>query len=374
MTVIQDTATRTYGPYARLAPIPRDLEGVTAEWLGGLLANRYPGLCIETMETVDLHNSHTTNLRVAVTYNDAGKAAGLPEHLCLKANWSGQIINNNTDICELEARFYYEAGSMPPLPAARCYYADWDGDGSGQGVVVLEDLGDAGGRFGHSTDLLGIEGVARALEDLAKLHGAWWGDERLGQLAWLPRSMDTPVDTDQIALMRPYVDANLKSGIYNDVLPPWIVEDHSRLDRVYAKLNKWAREQPGPFCLVHGDSHMGNTYIYPDGHRIWFDWQLCRVGHGMRDVNYFMIASLTIEERRAADRQLLDHYRQALIATGVRDVPDRDVMWDHFRRWPVYGIQAWLQVEEWWGQNGRPPTERFSAAIIDYDSAGLLGA
>src|SRR3546814_7904132 len=69
---------------------------------------------------------HTTNLRVAVEYNAVGKAAGLPAHLCLKANWSELTINNNTDICELEARFYHESANMPALPAARCYYAHWD--------------------------------------------------------------------------------------------------------------------------------------------------------------------------------------------------------------------------------------------------------
>src|SRR3546814_6725291 len=79
---------------------------------------------------------------------------------------SSDLINNNTDICELEARFYHESANMPALPAARCYYADWDGDGSGQGVVVLEDLADAGGKFGHSTDVIGIDGVAKALEGL----------------------------------------------------------------------------------------------------------------------------------------------------------------------------------------------------------------
>src|SRR3546814_14219961 len=82
------------------------------------------------------------------------------------------------------------------------------------------------------------------------------------------------------------------------------------------------------------------SYIYPDGHRIWFDWQLCRVGHGLRDVCYFMVAALTVDERRQADRRLLDHYRDALLATGAEGVPDRETMWDHFRRWPVYGIQA----------------------------------
>src|SRR3546814_14439181 len=102
----------------------------------------------------------------------------MPAHLFLKANWSKLTINNNTDICELEARFYHESANMPALPAARCSYADWDGDGSGQGVVVLEDLADAGGKFGHSTDVIGIDGVANALEGLATLHGAWWGQAR----------------------------------------------------------------------------------------------------------------------------------------------------------------------------------------------------
>src|SRR3546814_16305315 len=58
--IVQNTARAgSYGPYGRDVPIPRQLEDVTAEWLGGLMANRYPGLVIEAMETVDLNNSHT---------------------------------------------------------------------------------------------------------------------------------------------------------------------------------------------------------------------------------------------------------------------------------------------------------------------------
>src|SRR3546814_11486782 len=43
--IVQNTARAgSYGPYGRDVPIPRHLEDVTAEWLGGLMANRYPGL------------------------------------------------------------------------------------------------------------------------------------------------------------------------------------------------------------------------------------------------------------------------------------------------------------------------------------------
>src|SRR3546814_20266020 len=79
---------------------------------------------------------------------------------------------NYGDICALEARFYhYLAGEMK-VPTATCYYADWDDDGRGQGLIVLEDLIAHGGTFGHSTQHPGIDGVAIALEGLAKLHGS----------------------------------------------------------------------------------------------------------------------------------------------------------------------------------------------------------
>ena len=48
------------------------------------------------------------------------------------------------------------------VPAPQCYYADWD-PGVGQGLIVLEDLVDRGGKFGHSTQHAGVDGVATAL-------------------------------------------------------------------------------------------------------------------------------------------------------------------------------------------------------------------
>jgi hypothetical protein len=362
--------SKTYGPYARSQPLPRNLEDVTPAWFSALLANAYPGVRVETMERVDLRNSHTTKLRVAVAYNEAGRAAGLPNHLCLKANWSNGF--NSGDICELEARFYHALGSAASLPTAKCYYADWDGDGSGQGVAVLEDLIDSGGVFQHSTTLLGVDGVAKALEALAGLHGAYWNDDRLTEQTWLPRSMGTPIDTDQINFMRPYIEANFKRDVVLRLLPERIVADHALLERTYTGLKTWVTQQPGPFCLVHGDSHMGNTYVYPDGRRIWLDWQLCRVGHGYRDVTYFMTAALAVDERRASERALLKHYRDALVSTGAEGVPDLDAIFEHYRRWPIYGLQAWLQIEDWWGQDGFPAIERVSRAIEDLDTLRLL--
>jgi aminoglycoside phosphotransferase (APT) family kinase protein len=124
--------------------------------------------------------------------------------------------------------------------------------------------------------------------------------------------------------------------------------------------------------IVHGDSHQGNSYLRPDGTRIRIDWQLVRKGRPWRDLTYFMVGALTIEERRASERQLLKHYREALVATGAQDVASDEDIWDSYRHWPIYGCQAWLANMDEWGQTGYPMNERFFTALQDLDTVRLL--
>ena len=115
-------------PYpARTAPLPHGRFTPDAAWLGSLLANKYPGVVAQSLEVVQLFDSHTTKLRVAVDWNAAGRAAGLPRNLCIKSNWSGMF--DDVDIHAL-ARFYHFLTNKLTANTATCYYADWDDDGS----------------------------------------------------------------------------------------------------------------------------------------------------------------------------------------------------------------------------------------------------
>ena len=179
-------------PYpGRTEKLPEALEQVNAAWLTRLLQNRYPGLVVENMEVVKVINTHTTKLRLALDLNQAGRDAGIPKNVCIKANWSGKF--RNVDISELEARFYYFVRDSLGIPSPVCYYADWDPE-DGQGLVVMEDLALQDGEFGQSLQHTGVDGVARALEQLARLHGAWWASPKLDEQTWLPTSMQTPVE------------------------------------------------------------------------------------------------------------------------------------------------------------------------------------
>lgn len=360
-------------PYpARLGSLPRHLSEVTREWLVALLQHRYPGIDIASMQVVDIKNGHTTKLRLALQYNEVGRTAGLSPLVCLKSNWSEGFESG--DICELEARFYHFMQGHLSVPVARSFYADWDGDGSGRGIVMMEDLASTPGEFGHSSHHLGVDGVARGLESLAALHGALWGHPLLDAQRWLQTSMDTPVDTEQPLRMYNYIALNLAKPAYQAILPRWIYDTPELLVQGFDELRDFELAQPGPRCLVHGDSHQGNSFLRATGERVWYDWQLVRRGLPWRDLTYFMLGALTVEERRASAFELITHYREALLSTGAQDVPDQDAAWAHFRRWPIYGMQAWLGNVDAWGQGGLNMVERFSAAAEDLETVKLLTA
>jgi hypothetical protein len=115
--------------------------------------------------------------------------------------------------------------------------------------------------------------------------------------------------------------------------------------------------------------------VRPSGVRGWHDWQLVRKGRPWRDITYFMLGSLTLEERRAEAGRLIKHYREALKATGAEGVLDQDAAWEQFRRWPVYGMQSWLaNVDAWAQANGAHITERFWRAAEEFDTIKLLTA
>jgi hypothetical protein len=358
-------------PYpGRRELLPRSREDVTAAWLTRTLQNKYPGAVIESMELIQLFDSHTTKMRIAVTLNEEARAAGLPERLCLKSNWSGMF--HNVDICALEARFYhYLAGSLK-VPTARCYYADWDADDSGEGLIVLEDLADRGGKFGHSTQHAGVEAVARALTGLAKMHGSLWDDPILEQHRWLQTSMCTPVDYDQVRIMWHWIEENLQDRNFRAIAPKHYLDEPRRVERALDRLVEFERAFQAPYCLILGDCHQGNTYLLPDGERLWLDWQLVRRGRPWRDLTYFMIGSLTVQERRQNERDLIAHYREQLLAEGATNVIGTEEIWEQYRRWVMYGIQAWVANMDSWGQNGLPMNERFFMAAEDLATWKLL--
>ena len=67
------------------------------------------------------------------------------------------------------------------------------------------------------------------------------------------------------------------------------------------------------------------------------DFQTVRLGPPGLDVAYFVGASLSTEDRRAGDEDLIKGYHEKLLAAGVEDF-DFDACWQSYREGALYGV------------------------------------
>ena len=70
--------------------------------------------------------------------------------------------------------------------------------------------------------------------------------------------------------------------------------------------------QKEPGTLLHGDPHIGNTYVLPDDEVGFLDWQVLRRGSFSLDLGYFLQGAVEIEDRRRCESDLIDEYQSAL--------------------------------------------------------------
>ena len=78
-----------------------------------------------------------------------------------------------------------------------------------------------------------------------------------------------------------------------------------------------------PRTFIHNDTHLKNWYIAGESQMGLNDWQTACKGHWSRDLAYTLATSLTVENRRTWEDELLKHYREQFAAvSGVNLSPD----------------------------------------------------
>jgi Ecdysteroid kinase-like family len=358
---MRSATTTARGYPAREERLPTDLAAVNAAWLQRVLCNRYPEMVITAMEVVEIIQGHTTKMRIAISGPDP---AVLPGRLCLKSNWSGSPLSGEANVNE--ARFYKDLCEGLRLPAPHCYYADWDDDDDGkQGLLVLADMEYWGGRFGTSAEPITIDQAMQGVAALATLHASTWDDPRLDAALWLQRAMAPDhAGDDYWAMMADHYEQVNRLPERVAMFPSWYAHDTQKLRDVWLQLCEHDMADASPLCLVHGDAHLGNSYGTADGGRLFLDWQIVRKGHPWRDYSYFVVGSISIADRRAAERELLRHYVSVLATHGIEI--NFNTAWLEYRRWVVWGLVAWqsnINPKE----ATLPSLERFCVAAKDLE-------
>lgn len=351
--------------------LPREPEEITSEWLSTALRPRFPYITVERVNIIEVIPGTATKVRVRVVY--AGGPDHPPQSLCVKGGFDrrwhrrvGAAVVKRLGLMDagrayrLEAEFYNHMAPTISAPLPKCWFAAADIE-RGQGIVVLDDLVEAGVSFGDPTRPWSVDRVAAALEVQASWHAATWHTPR-SNYPWLPR-------TSIIGGLTPILLNSLHWNThFRFPLSPLLPSPLNDRRLVRAALTQmWDRHAREAICMTHGDAHLGNAYITADGQPTFLDWQAVCLGPPLDDVAYFVTGALETADRRSCERDLLRHYLRALTAHGVA-APSWEQAWNSYRCYSVHGI-LWAVTPPIM-QNRiavRAMAERHTAAIIDLD-------
>ncbi|NKI15966.1 phosphotransferase [Spongiibacter sp. KMU-166] len=319
-------------------PMPLNLKGLNAEWIGNALSIRFPGVTVTDSRIIDVIPGTTTKVRVAVKYNQAGLDMGLPGRLIVKGGFEAHSEAMSSAYVA-ENRFYALVQQHVDLRSPSCYYADSDPD-SWQSIIIMEDLVARGVTFCHPLQTHSFQQVADRLRAMARYHGQSWNSPEF-QPGGVLGNIDIPF-TDSVM---DYIDFYLSAEQWNRLLAlprgaavPRAFHDREWLREKLLALKKYHEGQPR--SILHGDTHLGNLYIDADGTPGFFDPQV-RQGPWHYEVCYHLIAALDVCDRRRWDRPLLEVYLNALQQQGI-STPDFDQAWDALRREVVWGLFIFL--------------------------------
>jgi hypothetical protein len=348
------------------APIPADWEDVTAEWMTTAIRSRHPDATVRDVVLLLRDDGTNRRARFALTY-DRGSG---PTAVFVKAEADAhrQLHARNGNLFN-EASLFASGVSLP-VDHPLVFLAVLDRPGLDY-VIVMEDLALRGADPRDATRPLSLRQVANGMGSLAKLHGQYWDFTAAThpELDWVQTW--EPTDGFQIGL-RQRVPVGIERA--GTALPAAVM----RLDSDQI-VDHWARFvrtlTGGGVTLLHGDAHIGNTYVLPSDEVGFLDWQVVRRGNWSQDIGYFLVGALTEKDRRAQEDQLLEDYLGALTIRGEKRVPFADARL-RYRASAAYGLAIWLSTL---GSDGFQSQEvslalakRYATAFVELSSLDAL--
>ena len=302
--------------------LPRTVDGIDAAALSKVM-----GTTVRSVRVLGSDAGTSSRARLVLTGRD------VPDSVFVKIaakTTATRLMGEIGRLGQTEVRFYSQlAPQVAGVPNA--YGAAFD-TWTGRYMLVLEDLPAESCEFPDTLHPISTDQAGLIIELLAGLHATFW--DRLprdgrGPLAWVPTLSGDVTSLLNGSLMR----TSIKRLAGRTAIPVgngrFIVDNY----RAVAAL-----VDTPPHTVMHGDAHPGNMY-FCGGKAGLLDWQFVRRGHPSRELAYTLITSLTPEDRRAAQRDLLDDYRRALAAAGGPDL-DRDDLWLRYRQGALYGYVA----------------------------------
>ena len=366
MAMAQVVPTRTH--------MPAHIDDVDARWIEEILANT--GLLhdasvarVERRVIGDQKGFLSVTARVAIEYD--GPADGAPRSLVIKIEPPAGVFLDTArrfDAFAREIHFYRDMAPTLSLRLPRVYFADTRPDGS---ALVMEDLTGL-----ESVDQLhGMrhEQVVATVRAAARLHAAYWSNDALAALQWMPAH-----------------DHFFDDG-FAEHWPHFVETYELRVGRKALQLGERVRERKAwleeriaarPTSVAHGDLRADNllfTKDAPGAEPVILDWQLANRTLAAIDVARVMGGSEPAAERSGHQVEVCAAWHEALVANGVRDYPLEEAL-DDFRLAALYCLFIPVKGLYLAGPDAGTRTarlldamaERFYASALEIDAGRLL--
>ncbi|QTI69016.1 phosphotransferase [Gordonia polyisoprenivorans] len=317
--------------------VPHAASAITEQWLTHALCKHIPNAHVARVEVLGGDDGTSSRRTLAVEYNDAGRAAGLPSTLFSKstATIGSRLLLGLTGITEGEAVFYTSARPTLTLRSPISYFAGYDGRAH-RSMVLLEDLSVKNWTFPDPmANPVTYHDALDIVDQLARYHGNLWESERLGQdLARIRDSLPWQENPNSKFPFERRVLKGMETA--RDVIPDALYRRRSEVFPKFMRSLQLHRESPK--TLLHQDLHLGNWLRDESGQMGLHDWQCVAKGHWALDYSYAIAGCVDRSDREQWQEDLLRSYLDRLTEYGAKSIPDFDQAWLAYRQQPLHAL------------------------------------
>lgn len=289
--------------------IPFSYDLISSEWLTEVICRNVPGANITSHSLSAVDDGTSNRRKIYLEYNKVGQQHELPKSVFCKASQSlssrYQLGLNRA--AETEVTFYNKVRNTVDIEAPKLVFANADSE-TFNSIILLENL-EADVSFGNHDTIFTRTMVENQLQELIKLHATFYESERLSAELSNFNTISGFFDLCDKAIS--WREA-CKNGFAKSesVIPPALFTKAQQVHDLTPQ--SYHIHKSLPKTLIHGDTHPKNWYIYPDERVGLADWQLLLIGHWSRDLAYTLSSSLTIENRRAWEDELIRLYLEGM--------------------------------------------------------------
>jgi broad specificity phosphatase PhoE/thiamine kinase-like enzyme len=294
--------------------LPKTMDDLTNDWLQKIMSPSLDGATITgfTAQVIGVGEGFMGQLaRVALTYDQDSDTA--PQSLIAKfASTSSETreMARDQNLYRREIGFYRDIGQDVGIRVPVCYYSDFDEE-TQYFVMLLEDM--APGEPSDQVVGTSKETSRQVIERFARLHAKWWNSSKLDDYGWAKWIINEMPMSEALSRLQQSIERVEKTGEF-DAYP-----EMKRLMRLLPPLFRMQPAPPFPFSLTHGDLRSDNIIQVSEagGEFCVLDWQLAGKGDPVNDIARWMAQSITIEDRKDTEQELLKLYHEKLIEHGV---------------------------------------------------------